>query len=165
MKKVPLTKGYMAIVDDADYELVSRYKWQANEQRRKDGSIKIVYAQGHLPGNKSLLMHRLILGLTDSKIQADHQDHNGLDNRRENLRLATFNQNRQNSRAQVNNTSGFKGVVRSRKKWVARIRIDGRERYLGCFAKREEAAEAYKIAAKELFGEFAYPLASNQKGK
>lgn len=103
-------------------------------------------------------MNREILGLEYSdKRHGDHQNRNTLDNRRNNLRIATPSQNRCNCGRQVNNTSGFKGVFwhKAAGKWRAQIRIDRHSQHLGMFDTPEVAAEAYDFAAIALHGEFA----------
>jgi hypothetical protein len=87
-------------------------------------------------------------------IEVDHRNHNGLDNRRSNLRLATGHQNQGNRRPQ-GGSPRFKGVYLSRSKWVAQIRFGGSKRYLGRFTVEEDAARAYDAAARLIFGEFA----------
>ena len=153
--KIPLTQGRVAIIDEEDWQLVSQYNWYADftgytwyaltNVRRADGKKRI------------LRMHRLILGLTDSKIQADHADGDGLNNQRNNLRPCINAENARNSRIQINNTSGYKGVSWHARagKWMARIVFDGKHRYLGLFHTKEEAYAAYCKAAEELHGEFA----------
>jgi HNH endonuclease/AP2 domain len=87
----------------------------------------------------------------------DHRDRNPMNNRWDNLRLATFSQNSANRRRHDNNTSGFKGVVFERKtgKWIARIWKDRRCHFLGRHATAQEAHAAYAVKARELHGEFA----------
>jgi hypothetical protein len=104
-------------------------------------------------------MHRVIaarMGLDLSEI-IDHMDGNGLNNSRSNLRAATNAQNLQNRGKQKNNTSGIKGVSwdKARSKWAAEIRSQGKRYHLGRFDTKEEAAEAYRKAAKKLHKEFA----------
>ena len=101
-------------------------------------------------------MHNIILG-NDRSLQADHANHNGLDNRRRNLRQCTSQQNNCNRRLRVNNRSGFKGVswVKGLQKWAARICKEGQDMWLGVFPTAEEAALVYDSAAIEFFGEFA----------
>jgi hypothetical protein len=104
-------------------------------------------------------MHREILklaGIEPSK-NTDHKNGSGLDNRLNNLRRATYSENRQNSRLCNKNTSGFRGVDyhKYQKKWAARIGANGTRRCIGYFDSAEEAGAAYDLAAKELHGEFA----------
>ena len=88
----------------------------------------------------------------------DHRNGDGLDNRRSNLRPATNQTNLMNRGPQVNNTSGFKGVIFDKRSdaWRAQIKVDGRYIYLGCLDSKIEAAEAYNEAANKVFGEFAW---------
>lgn len=155
MKKIPLTQGKFTLVDDADYVWLSQWKWYA----LKDHNRNRWYAVHKLNG-KTVYMHRLILGIKDGH-RIDHQDGGGLDNRRQNLRVATQRQNLQNRGRQWNNTSGFKGVspsfrsYRLRKPWRVRIKAGGKHHFIGRYASKEEAARAYDVAALRFFGKFA----------
>jgi hypothetical protein len=109
---------------------------------------------------KSYKAHRLAwLYVTGGWPSADLDHINGVpgDDRWANLRLATRAQNGANSRRAVNNKSGFKGVSwhAQNRKWVATIMVNGRNKHLGYFDDRAAAHEAYTIAAREYFGEFA----------
>jgi len=101
-------------------------------------------------------MHRLILN-PPAGITIDHINGNGLDNRRENLRLAGRGQNQCNRGKQSNNTSGFKGVTwhKNLNKWEAGISISGKRYHVGFYKTPEAAARAYDDAAKKYHGEFA----------
>jgi hypothetical protein len=101
---------------------------------------------------KAVYLHKLCAGPHDG-FEVDHVNHNKLDNRTENLRLAT---RQQNGAWRKHYNSGLKGVRKHRHKWVARISIFGREKHLGSFETQEQAARAYDAAAVEAYGEFAY---------
>ena len=105
----------------------------------------------------SLLMHRFILGLNDPEIEIDHEDRNGLNNQRYNLRKAE-DKNQQNVGLRKDNKSGFKGVTWSAAAgmWRARIRIETKEIHLGVFTDLIEAAKVYDAAAIKYHGKFAY---------
>jgi hypothetical protein len=143
MKQIPLTRGHVAIVDDADYELLSHYKWQATSSTARN---KIIYARRSAP-NSGVFMHRQILQATKDQ-QVDHINRDGLDNRRANLRIATPSQNQHNCGLPNNNTSGFRGVVWNRhaRKWQAQIGMNKRLKYLGVFVNKGEADTAYRKA-------------------
>jgi hypothetical protein len=155
---VPLTKGYKATVSVEDFHLVAGRKWHALEDKRKDGSVRAVYAAyGVRAGRKNLKtirLHRLILGVADG-IEVDHVDGNGLNNLRSNLRAATKAQNMFNRRKCVRNTSGVKGVHPTPNgKWRAVIRVNGKLRSLGTFAELPAAADAYAKASASMHGAF-----------
>jgi hypothetical protein len=139
----------VAIVDDADYPAVSAARWYAHRGARTWYAVR--------SNNHALLMHRILIDAPRGS-EVDHWNGNGLDNRRSNLRLSTKSTNQQNSAKQRRVCrSRFKGVCwsKSAKKWVAYIKLDGRQQHLGCFAEELEAAHAYDSAARRLFGEFA----------
>lgn len=158
MKEIPLTRGYVALVDDEDYERISAFKWCAHVGHRKDGSIAGIYAgRGwQVDGkNKYELLHRSVLRMSDPKIKIDHKNHNGLDCQKHNLRVATHENNTRNARLRRDSSSGFKGVsLHKDGKWRAYI---GSEpvTYLGLFVTKEDAARAYNVAAEKMFGEYA----------
>ena len=152
-KEIPLTQGYVAIVDDEDFEYINQWKWWYNNSHYACRNITI--------GKKKqavILMHRLILDAPKG-LQVDHIDGNGLNNQRSNLRLATNQENQMNRRPH-GKTSKYKGVCfyRFHKKisWLAQIKIGKAHMNLGYHSTEEEAAKAYDAKAKELFGEYAY---------
>ena len=151
MKEIVAFGGHIVIVDDEDYELFSRYKWHltngyAIRHRNENGK----HVGWHL-------MHRDIMH-ANTEQQIDHINHNKLDNRKENLRFATVRQNGCNQLPQTGCSSKYKGVCWSKwaNKWQAQIKNKGRRIYLGLYDTEERAAQAYNLAAKNFFGEYAY---------
>ena len=150
MKEIGLTQGKVALVDDEDYEWLKQYKWCCASGKG------LVYATRQSRG-KSVFMHRIILN-TPQGMHTDHINHDGLDNRRCNLRICTNSQNQANGNIRKDNTTGRKGTTwdKNKRKYLARIKFHGRYAHIGYFDKIEDAANAYNAKAKELFGEFAY---------
>jgi hypothetical protein len=156
VRYIPLTQGYYAVVDAADYARVSSLKWHAQIAWRK-GFIKHICARASASkttGRSGVLLHRFILGLSDPSVEVDHRDGDALNNRRANLRQATRQQNNTN-RGKWASKAGFKGVHKKGNKWYAAIWRDGRSVRLGNFTDPNKAAIAYNRAAREAFGEFA----------
>lgn len=152
-KEIPITKEKVALVDDEDFELLSRYKWYCQGMPGGDKA-----ARHPLGNNKrsTILMHRVIMGAPDN-VFVDHINHNTLDNRRSNLRICTNSENQHNRVRSINNTSGYKGVTWNKKtqKWLSRVHLNGICHVLGSFDDIKDAARAYDKFAKESFGEFA----------
>ncbi len=150
---IELTSGSTSEIDDSD-SWVAKFRW--NE--RRSPKEKTTYAVATVDG-KRVSLHRLIMGLTDPKIQVDHRDRNGLNNKRSNLRIATKSQNMANRGPDKNNTSGFKGVHSHTKKgysfWRAEITVNRKRIALGQRVDKEKAARLYDEAAVKYFGEFA----------
>lgn len=143
-------QGRVALVDDEDYELVMRYRWNV----KMDGPRPYATACNRGPARKTqrrLYMHKLITGWPET----DHINRNGLDNRRSNLRPATRSQNLMNRAALAKNATGYKGVRLEAGKWRAVIKAYGVRKHLGYFLTPEQAARAYDAAAREMHGEFA----------
>jgi hypothetical protein len=155
MKEIPLTRGLVALVDDADFEYLSQFKWYAD---RKGYALRSAPHPDGSGRNKSIQMHRDLLGLKhDDPVLVDHEDLNKANNQRYNLRIANKSQNQHNQGIRKNNTSGFKGVTwnKSFGRWHARIRVNTTRKHLGYFDTPEEAHAAYQKAAIDLHGEFA----------
>lgn len=157
MKEINLTKNKIALVDDDDFEKLSKFKWYAHKSRT------IFYAERHINSNgkrTTIRMHRFLMEVPKEK-EVDHIDGNGLNNQKSNLRICSRQENLRNQKLSVRNKSGFKGVSWSSrtKKWVSQIGITINKKEtiknLGYFKSKEEAAKTYDNAAKELFGEFA----------
>lgn len=152
---VRLGNGGIAIIDKNDIALVEKYNWFSH----KEGNNTYAYANILLKNGKRtcIKMHRILLGLKNIKSIADHKNKNGLDNRRENLRVCTKSQNAQNKRKLPNRSSKYKGVCfdKSRNVWISYIRKDYKMINLGRFNSEEDAARSYDAKAKDLFGEYA----------
>lgn len=146
---IPLTRGKFAVVDAEDYPRISKYTWFT------EGTQKNCYAVRKQNG-KSIKMHRQITNAPDHLV-VDHIDHNGLNNQKKNLRLATFTQNCQNQRRSAHGTSKYKGVHWNKraKKWAAAIRCNNKTHHLGYFHNETDAAHAYDNAAKKYHREYA----------
>jgi len=152
-KQIPLTRGYVAIVDDDDFDEVSQYKWHAVT---KGGFPYAVRGVGKRPNRGKVSLHRVLLNAPDG-MEVDHRNGDTLDCRRENLRLATHRQNAANRTLTPQSRSGFKGVYWYARdsRWAAQIRVAGTKMFLGYFEFAEDAARIYDDAAREHFGEFA----------
>lgn len=156
MKKIKLTQGKFALVDNEDYKKLSQYKWYVVYRRNTFYAVRAKYINGK---RTEELMHRRIMGLKykDGKF-TDHINRNGLDNRKNNIRICTIAQNGWNRTGkQSNNTSGYKGVCRHplSNKWRAQIKVNSQTKHIGFFTLRIDAAQAYNDAAIKYFGEFA----------
>ena len=159
-RRIPLSQGKFAIVDPEDYERLNQYKWHA----QKDGGGGSCYALSYLPRNgrrkrKKKRMHRMVIEIPEG-FYCDHINQNGLDNRKANLRPATWSQNLWN-RKKYNrpSSSKFKGVewVKDRGCWRAMIQANRKKIYVGYFRDEIDAARAYDAAARKYHGEFACP--------
>lgn len=150
MKQIPLTRGMVALVSDHRFEYLNQWKWHAHPNKGGD-----MYAARKGKGNKFVFMHREIMGVTDPKTQVDHRDGDGLNNVDGNLRVCTHAQNMLNRKIHKNNTTGFKGVTRVNRKWVAYIGANSKRIHIGYFSTPVEAAKARDSKALELHGEFA----------
>lgn len=147
MKIIPLTKGAVALVDDADFDALSRWRWKLHPQGYACRSTTV---NGRPVTH---LMHRVV-AQTPAHLQADHINRNRLDNRRANLRNVTGSVNTMNQGLSSRNTSGYRGVTwdAERGKWQAKTKRMGRWIFLGRFASIEEAERARQAhdAAYEL---------------
>lgn len=158
-KSIQLTKGREVLVDDDDFTYLNQWKWWYGA----DGYACREQHFGMRDGKslrKTILMHRLIID-APSGLQVDHINRNKLDNRRSNLRLATQSQNRANidpvKRRQSELPMGvtYNLSLRSKQPYMARVTKSGKSYFLGNFYTVEEAATAYKLKKRELFGEFS----------
>ena len=160
MKKIQLTEGKYAIVDDRDYSFLCQSNWRAERHRRVDRDVWYASRREKFPDGRwmTIYMHRLI-NKTPKGIGTDHINGNGLDNRRVNLRTCNTAQNQWNRGLDPTNKSGYKGVNcrpnLSIKRWRAEIAVNGKRLHLGYFKTAEAAAHAYDLAALQHHGRFA----------
>lgn len=157
--KIPISSGRHALIDEDDYELLSKYRWCTSHGYASTS----VYLGGGRKNKKSVVyrMHRLVMDAQPGQI-VDHINGNRLDNRKQNLRFCTHAENMRNSKPHKNSTQPYKGVKKHRNKWLARIMHNRKEVSLGMYETPEQAAEAYDSAAKKYHGEFAL---TNQETK
>jgi len=130
-----------SIIDLEYIDVINNYKWR--------------FQAGYVFNNKIGLLHRFIMNPPEDMV-IDHINRNPLDNRRDNLRICTQQENQFNRSVQCNNTSGVTGVCfyKSNNKWIAYIKVDKKKKYLGCYSTKEEAIAARHKAEIEYFGEF-----------
>lgn len=149
VKAIPLSRMKYALVDASDYDFLMEWTWQYSEGYAK----RSVY--GDSP-RRVIAMHGAILGTPDG-LEPDHINGNRIDNRRRNLRPATHQQNMWNRKAVTGSSSTHKGVdwYAASGSWRAYIKIDGKQKHLGCYAHEDDAARAYNKAAIALHGAFA----------
>lgn len=153
MKQIYLTQGKITLVDDEDYDLLMRFNWFYHKNpRERTGYVRHTIHLETQP-NITLRMHRFLLDAPEG-VQVDHD---GLNNQKYNLRLATNGQNGSNRVKQENLSSRFKGVSWSEEsqKWRAQIKHNGRVHHLGLYYTEEDAAHVYDYFAKLYHGAFA----------
>jgi len=134
MKQIPLTQGKFALVDDEDYDWLMTWKWYAHKQG------KTFYAATNMPyseGGGMILMHRLLM-MYPKDMHVDHINHDGLDNRKSNLRDCTNRQNQSNLRKP--GVSQYTGVYwhKHANKWRSQIQINSKLKHLGYFPRDHE---------------------------
>src|SRR5262245_55156316 len=135
-----LNNGFILLFDEEDRQIVESHEWYAMKQPH----CHIYYVVAPIRDAKTrrqtttVRFHRLVMGVTDPKIGVDHINRNGLDNRRQNLRLASQAQNLGNTKTRTDNRSGYKGVGFHRQSRLWRARLKGK--LLGLFKTPEQAA-------------------------
>lgn len=147
MKRIPLTHGLYALVDDIDYNKLKDYPWCLVW---KNKSNTVAYVSTRV-SRKKTKMHHLILKKKDGYV-VDHLDKNPLNNQRFNLRHLTISQNNLNRRIPINNTTGYTGIVYRAKtnRWLVNIGFNNRRIHIGSYLSFEEAKRA-RIDAEEKY--------------
>jgi len=137
MKEIPLTKGKIAIVDDIDFDELSKNKWYAYESRGVYYAGRTIYKDGK---GKILQMHIKLIGKKRG-LEIDHINRNGLDNRRCNLRFVSHSVNCFNRRKLTKSSSKYVGVSLNKNtgKWFAYIKHNGKLKHFGSFSTEEDA--------------------------
>jgi hypothetical protein len=163
MREIPLDKGFVALVDDEDYDRLMKYHWRLAVHNL--GHRYAIRTTGHSNETQTdRKMERNIIQVPDDsfpcRLCIDHINGNGLDNRRCNLRVATYAQNIANSPPRKGRK--YKGVYFKGKSYYASISFNRIVIRIGKFKTEEEAARAYDLKAKEFYGEFAYLNLPNQ---
>lgn len=159
MKLIALSAFSYTQVCDQDYGLLSRYRWWQHIDTRRGSHYAYTYhrySDDHgVRRRRKLYMHRLITQCPEDMV-VDHWDHDGLNNQRWNLRIASFSQNAANIQEVRCSLSGFRGVSPHGRRWRVRIIQHGVEHHLGLYDDAEAGARAYDVKARELFGIFAW---------
>jgi len=161
VRQIKLTKGQIALVDDDDFYELNKFKWYAHWITSGRGRFYAIRnsTADQRGMSKKVLMHRQIMA-TGHGLEVDHINHDGLDNRKINLRNVTHSQNLMNRDGLCkNSTSGVRGVrwhkmSYCRGGWTAEITVGGIKHYLGRFGRKQDAAAAYSAASRRYFGEF-----------
>lgn len=166
-RQIDLGHGHIAIIDEADWDLIKPLKWRhLHAGRNKSANARgKIYATASVKVDGkwvTVYMHRFILGVTGRTNKVDHIDTDGLNNRRGNLRRATNTENLAGGRPsnRPGQTSRFKGVRLDKGQWLATLSTGGVSYLSERFDVEEDAARAYDLAAARVHGEFAGTNAS-----
>lgn len=157
MKKIPLSQGKFALVDDKDYAFLMQWKWCLSSKRYAARNENYYKADGKRT-TRTIAMHQVLNKAPKGKL-TDHRDGDGLNNQRYNLRTATKSQNMRNRKSSKDSSSKYLGVsfVKKWNKYRASISLgNGKTKSIGGFYKTDkDAAKAYNIEALKYHGDFA----------
>lgn len=156
MAEIELSRGLVALVDDADFDWLSRWRWQAHKAVVPPHSYYAQRSEARDDNGRRpyVSMHRAILGNPVGLI-VDHKNGNTLDNRRDNLRACSPSQSCCNRRPFAGKAIPYKGVYGVGRRFYALIQFEGVKHSLGGYATPEDAAKVYDQKARELHGEYA----------
>lgn len=157
-KKIPLTQGKFAIVDDKNYDYLSQFSWYAVCLNPKRDTWYAKCCMRTKSGQERwVLLHRFIMQPKKGE-QIDHVNHNGLDCREINMRTCNQSQNNANARPHLDSSSQYKGVswCKRDRTWCVKVTKNHKSMRISTFHNEHEAAKAYNQIATELYGEFAY---------
>lgn len=157
MKRISLTKGQFALVDDNDFEELNKHKWRASFNKGVN-SFYVIRTIINSKGTETTeFMHRFLTRVSCG-FHIDHINHNTLDNRKQNLRIVTHSQNAMNRRIRCDNKSGVTGVNWHKRDcvWIATININKKLKYLGGFKNKKDAIKSRKNAEIKHYDEYAY---------
>jgi hypothetical protein len=152
MQELPLTRGMFTLVDDDDFVRLTYFDWYAHIV---DGRAYAIRKNGK---NATILLHRELMGVTETNIYVDHIDHDSLNNQKHNLRICTNSQNQMNSVKKCITTSSiYKGVtwLKDEGRWKSQLMLNYKHVHIRRFAREIDAALDYDNAARKYFGEFA----------
>jgi hypothetical protein len=156
--------GGYTLVDESDYEELSKYKWRKDTHKACHAKKFYVvrYHRREAQNWTRISMHRQILSAPKG-LMVDHINHDGLDNRRANLRLCSNAQNQHNARAQVGTSCKWRGVIyyKKNRKYLSSVICNKKRHYIGMSDCPDTLAMAWNEKARELFGEFAYQNVSS----
>jgi len=154
MKTIALTRNILALVDDEDFEKLSKHKWFAYPHGKTFYAMRVINKNGK---SHKIRMHREIMNVQKG-FEIDHKDRNGWNNQKSNLRICTKEENNRNRGLQKNNKSGVPGVWwrKEMKKWRVFIRSHGKLIHLGHFDSKDEAIKVRLEATKKHHKEYAY---------
>ena len=160
MKTISLTRGYSTIIDDEDFEAISKYHWSVHVRNKKAYAKTTIWNQNR---RTRVLMHRMILNHSGKESFIDHVNGDSLDNRRENLRLCTHQENCMNRNPQSNSTTGINGVTKYKDVYRVKITFQGKDYWIGYAKTIDQGREMRRAKEKELFKEFS-PLKNIGRG-
>ncbi len=159
VKRIPLSQGLFALVDDEDYEWLNQWKWTADVSRKSGLKYAIrVSGQGKGLIRQRLSMHRVLMD-AHAGTEVDHVNGDTLDNRRANLRLVTRAENLRNRKTFKNSKSGFKGVVFNHVNGKWRVTIN-----FGTFDTQRKLPERTTKLSRNSSGSLQSPILTNNYG-